>query len=397
MVNILLTNHWVDGDIQPLIRIGVALEKRGHHVTIFSHYGDEHLVREGKLSFVAWDAAPDAYYQIAAEKSQRTELACHHFQNWADFYQKYHGTEQCLAEYEKLRVCYQPGQTVILARHDAAFSPLLLGEKLHIPVVAVYLTPHDLERLKLMDELFGIQITEELNQVRRQLELSPIPGWLNWLRSFPGALGFWSPWFASPEADWPLAVRPAGFIFNEIATGLSIPSEVQTMLERGKPPILVWGESGNMAPPEFFAIAIQLADSAGLATIVVAADRSLLPRSLPENTQWAPRLPLTQVLPKVNLVIHPGGMETSIQALRVGIPQMILPHCAEGPDNAFRLMELGVAESFPPMLWKAHLLRISLVQLQGKSFRRRCREISRSLPNTDSCLEICRAVEAMVD
>jgi rhamnosyltransferase subunit B len=395
MANILLANHWMDGDIQSFIRIGAALEKRGHAVTIFSHYGDESLVRERKMAFVAWDY-PESYYQTPPQMPKLMECSCHHLQDWTEFYQKHYGTTQCLAEYEKLKQHCKPGETVILTRHDAAFSPLLAGERLQIPIAPVYLTPHDLERLKLWDELFGFKLTAELNRVRRKLHLPEVRGWMEWLRSLPCALGIWAPWYAVPEADWPIEVQTTGFIFNEFADNTPIPGEVQALLERDESPILVCGDTGTAAFPEFYATAIKLCDSAKLPTIVVAENPDILPRNLPAHICSASRLPLAKVMPLVKLVIHPGGLENSIQSLYAGIPQMILPHSDDGPDNAFRLMDLGVAESFPPLLWKMHLLKESLAQLQGNGFRRRCREMAQLLRNTDSSGEIGRIVATMI-
>jgi rhamnosyltransferase subunit B len=395
MANILFANHWMDGDIQPLLRIGVALEKRGHAVTIFSHYGDGSLVRERKIAFVPWDC-PDHYCQMQPQMPRLLESSSHHLQDWTEFYQKHHGTAQCLAEYEKLKQHCKPGETVILTRHDVAFAPILAGEKLQIPIAPLYLTPHDLERLKLWDELFGLQLTAELNQVRRQLHLAPVRGWMDWLHSLACALGTWAPWYALQEADWPIGVQATGFIFNEYTDDTPIPGEIQAVLEQSESPVLICGDAGPMAFPEFYATAIKLCDSANLPTIVIDENRDMLPRNLPESIHWASRLPLAKVMPLVKLVIHPGGLETSIRALQAGIPQMILPHSDDGPDNAFRLMELGVAESFPPLLWKMHLLRESLAQLRSKSIRRRCREMAKLLRNTDSCLEICRIIETMV-
>jgi rhamnosyltransferase subunit B len=395
MANILLANHWMDGDIRPLVRIGTVLEKRGHAVTIFSHYGDETMVRERQIAFVAWDY-PDPYCQMQPQMPRLMESSAHHLQDWTEFYQKHYGTAQCLTEYEKLRQHCKPGETVVLTRHDVAFAPILAGEKLQVPVAPLYLTPHDLERLKLWDELFGFQLTAELNQVRRQLHLPAVRGWMDWLQSLPRAVGTWTPWYALPDADWPIEVQTAGFIFDEGLDETPIPADVQALLERKDSPVLVCGDSGPMAFPEFYATAIKLCESEAVPTIVVGENRDMLPRNLPEQIHWVPRLPLAEVMPLMKLVIHPGGLETSIRALQAGIPQMILPHSDDGPDNAFRLMELGVAESFPPLLWKMHLLRESLTQLRSKSMRRRCEEIAQLLRNVDSCLEICRIIEGMV-
>jgi rhamnosyltransferase subunit B len=45
--------------------------------------------------------------------------------------------------------------------------------------------------------------------------------------------------------------------------------------------------------------------------------------------------------------VHHGGVGSSAQALRAGIPQLVVPHAYDQFDNAMRLRRLGVGRTLP--------------------------------------------------
>jgi len=56
-------------------------------------------------------------------------------------------------------------------------------------------------------------------------------------------------------------------------------------------------------------------------------------------------VPHAEVFPKASVVVHHGGIGTTGQALMAGKPQLVVPHFGDQPDNAARLVRLGVARS----------------------------------------------------
>jgi rhamnosyltransferase subunit B len=66
----------------------------------------------------------------------------------------------------------------------------------------------------------------------------------------------------------------------------------------------------------------------------------------------------SELFPRAAAVVHSGGIGTVAQALRAGVPMIVVPHAADQPDNAFRAARLGVARVIPrgkydaPRAWK---------------------------------------------
>ena len=55
MANIVITTHWLDGDVLPFVNIGKLLKQRGHDVVIITHCHFAEKVKEAGLDFEATD------------------------------------------------------------------------------------------------------------------------------------------------------------------------------------------------------------------------------------------------------------------------------------------------------------------------------------------------------
>jgi rhamnosyltransferase subunit B len=60
------------------------------------------------------------------------------------------------------------------------------------------------------------------------------------------------------------------------------------------------------------------------------------------------------LLPAASALVHHGGIGSCAQALRAGIPQVMVPQAYDQFDNAMRVERLGVGQALKP----AHLSRI---------------------------------------
>jgi UDP:flavonoid glycosyltransferase YjiC (YdhE family) len=65
-------------------------------------------------------------------------------------------------------------------------------------------------------------------------------------------------------------------------------------------------------------------------------------------------------------VVHHGGIGTTAQALRAARPQLVVPYFADQPDNAQRLVRLGVARTLPNRRYTARRAAAELSALLGE-------------------------------
>jgi rhamnosyltransferase subunit B len=74
-------------------------------------------------------------------------------------------------------------------------------------------------------------------------------------------------------------------------------------------------------------------------------------------------VPFGRVLPRCAAIVHHGGIGTTAQGLAAGLPQVVMPMAHDQPDNAARLVRLGVGRSLPPREFHAANLGEALDQL----------------------------------
>lgn len=62
--------------------------------------------------------------------------------------------------------------------------------------------------------------------------------------------------------------------------------------------------------------------------------------------------PHSLVFPEAAAVIHHGGIGTTGQAIRAGVPQLIVPFFGDQRDNAHRVARLGIGATLSPSAFR---------------------------------------------
>ncbi|MFZ2537578.1 MAG: nucleotide disphospho-sugar-binding domain-containing protein, partial [Oscillospiraceae bacterium] len=155
-------------------------------------------------------------------------------------------------------------------------------------------------------------------------------------------------------------VIPIGFMENKTSHYNDFPKEVNDVLESNEKVILISGGTSNMVSSNFYKIAANACARAGYKGILVTKYDELVPNPLPEGVIRAKNLNLSYLMTKVDAIIHHGGMGTLNESIAAGIPQIILPHLTDGPDNAYRLQKLGIAKLFPISRWNVFDIALCL-------------------------------------
>lgn len=119
------------------------------------------------------------------------------------------------------------------------------------------------------------------------------------------------------------------------------------ILEAGPPPIVLTPGSANRHAAAFFRAALGATSQIGQRAVCVTAHADHLPAPLPDGALHASYAPFATLFPRAAAVVHHGGIGTSAQALAAGVPQLIVPMGFDQPDNAVRLVQLGVGAAIP--------------------------------------------------
>jgi UDP:flavonoid glycosyltransferase YjiC (YdhE family) len=209
-------------------------------------------------------------------------------------------------------------------------------------------------------------------------------------------LALFSRVLADPQPDWPLHTRVTGFVFYDEPNRL--PPEVEQFLADGPAPLVfTLGSAVVSAAGRFYQESVEAVRRLGCrAVLLIGTDpQNLLTEPLPECVLAVPYAPHSSLFPRAQAIIHQGGIGTTAQALRAGHPMLVVPHAYDQPDNASRVVKLGVARTLFPKRYVATRVAAELQGLLAEpSYARRAAEVGRMVQAEAGDQHACDAIEA---
>ena len=216
-----------------------------------------------------------------------------------------------------------------------------------------------------------------LNALRAAHGMAPLPHLLPHLAEAADfVVTLFPPWFAPTQADWRGPVVEGGFVMcDPFGEDAPLPPALQDFLAAGDAPLVFTPGSANAHGARLFAAALRAVRRLGRRAVFLTPHRDQVPAVLPPQVHWQPYVPLGALLPHAALLLHHGGIGTLAQALRAGVPQMVVPYGWDQFDNACRLRAMGVARSCPAYrLYARPLQRHLHALLNDAGLHRRCAE-----------------------
>jgi UDP:flavonoid glycosyltransferase YjiC (YdhE family) len=366
MPHFLLVPVGSHGDVHPFVGIGQALRARGHRVTMITSEPFRDVALRNGLEFVQ-TLSSDEYGSMM---------------NHPDLWHPRRGMRIILNRelmrkylpviYEAIRERYERGHTVAVGS-SLAFSARTAQDALGIPYATLHLQPMAccsvadppvdssglnmtwLPRPLIRLAYWGAEkwITDPLmapaiNEFRQTLGLPPVRRILTrWSPSPTRVIGLFPEWFGSIPDGGP-SFRHAGFVLFDDAAGRPTPAHLASFLKSGPPPVIFsFGSAMRHARP-YFEAAVEACRILGIRGVLLGSSGEQIPEELPETVCHADYAPFSAVFPEAACVVHHGGLGTSAQALKAGVPQLVMPLAYDQADNAVRMRRLGVAAVLHP-------------------------------------------------
>jgi UDP:flavonoid glycosyltransferase YjiC (YdhE family) len=124
-----------------------------------------------------------------------------------------------------------------------------------------------------------------------------------------------------------------------------MPDELSEFLDAGAPPVIfTLGSAAVMDARDFFEESAKAAQMLDRRAVLLYGEYNDPPKGLGENIAGFPYAPFSLVFPRAAAIVHQGGVGTTAQVLRAGVPHLIMPYGHDQPDNAARCRRAGVAE-----------------------------------------------------
>ncbi|MCI0709429.1 MAG: glycosyltransferase [Chloroflexi bacterium] len=190
-------------------------------------------------------------------------------------------------------------------------------------------------------------------------------------------------WFQSTSSFLPQTQFVGGFASKPDTR----PPEWMTQLPDGKPLVLITLGSVFIGDPGFFVWAAQAAYRAGAHPIVVVGKRRFESQekkefvaALPPRTFLLNWVDFDHLMPRLNAIVHHGGMGTTHAALVHAVPQVIVPHAADQRGQAVRASQAKVGLNLSAMdVQRGQLLPAIKAIISDKSVKETCIKMAEQL------------------
>ncbi len=196
-------------------------------------------------------------------------------------------------------------------------------------------------------------------------------------------LAMFSKILGKPQPDWHSPTLQTGFCFYDGQNDLGkMPEKLNEFLDAGEPPIVfTLGSAAVMDARDFFEESAAAAQILGRRAVLLYGIFNEPPKIV-ENGKWKvgseekkqsdildiaafDYAPYSQIFPRAACVVHQGGVGTTAQVLRAGVPHLIMPYAHDQPDNAARCARIGVARTISREKYKAENAANQLSELLG--------------------------------
>lgn len=205
-----------------------------------------------------------------------------------------------------------------------------------------------------------------LNAARARQGLAPVDHFFAHMLGAPDAsLGLFPAWFASAQVDWPQPYLAGRFVGSDLAEPPPLPEGLAQFLAAGPAPIVFTPGSGHQHAQAYFAAAAQALQRLGRRGVFITPHAGQLPMPLPQGIHWQAQAPFSRLFAGATAVVHHGGIGTTAEALRAGVPQLVVPFAYDQFDNARRAQRLGVAEVLLAKRLSARRMHRQLARLLG--------------------------------
>ena len=340
-MRVLLSTIGSRGDVEPMVALGRYLRECGHDALLCAPPGfDQHV---GGLAYLR--IGHDLRHGPRRVPGGAAATAAAHFAVIGAAAEGCDAIVGCAAmQIAGRSIAEQRG----LRYHYAAYAPVALPSMHHPPPpVGGPPRPAGLDHQSMWDldaQWWNDTWLSGLNTQRGRLGLAPVD-------DVRGHILTARPLLA---ADPTLAPCPADIATQVVQTGAWLATDerpldraLQAFLDSGEPPVL-FGFGSMREPRVGVPVLLGAAREVGRRAIILRGWAGLaVPDASPEHLSIG-ETNLPALLGRVAAIVHHGGAGTTTQAMRAGVPQVIVAHYFDQPYHAERVTALGIGTAHPP-------------------------------------------------
>ena len=209
-------------------------------------------------------------------------------------------------------------------------------------------------------------------------------------------LAMFSPVLAQAQSDWPAQTQISGFPFwDEQASGARVPPELNEFLSAGPAPVVfTLGSSAVLNPGQFYAESVEGVRQLGVRAVMLDGEQGDSATRIGQDILRVGYAPHSHLFAQASVIVHSGGIGTCAHAMRAARPMLVVPFAYDQPDNASRLVRLGVARTIGRGAYTARrAIKEIGTLLTDPQYRTNAERIARIVKSEDGVGSACDALE----
>lgn len=370
-MNITILTYGSRGDVQPFLPLSLGLIERGHQVILAAPLRFQDLIEEHGITFAPLAGDPEELSRRLNNSGYNPiklvrELMDHAVNIGAEVLRQ---TEEACKDADLIIHTF----THTVGAHTLAREKNI--PDLHIQTFPMFTPTGDYPNVAMPD--LGVRALNRLShnlssritwwtsrsgfeQVRRKAGLPKRK--LFWpFRDNPPRLrtpilNAWSPVVLPPSNDWPSRVHTAGYYFFPFDASYEPPTELDSFLKAGKPPICIsFGSMVNREAERIDAIVRESLKQTNQRGVILSGWGGVKNRSN-DDLLYLESAPHDWLLSRCSMIIHHGGAGTTSAGLRAGIPNIVVPFMADQPFWGRQVHAIGAGPK--PILVKNLSVRV---------------------------------------
>jgi len=215
-----------------------------------------------------------------------------------------------------------------------------------------------------------------------------------------GTLALFSPLFGKPQRDWPTNTVATGFCyFDKSGYQEQHSGDWRGWMEvHPRPVVFTLGSSAVYDAGPFWERSREYltAGGSGRGAVFMTGGTQVRPKT--ESELALDYAPFSELFPLAGLVVHQGGIGTTAQVLRAGVPQLVVPYAHDQPDNGRRIRKLGVGLTATREAYNAGKASAIVARLlndrRQSAWQHRAAALAERLRSEDGPAAACQAIES---
>ena len=408
MLNVVIYALGTGGDIHPMVALGIELRRRGHSVTFLSNDYFQSIIVSAGIEFVSVGSV-DQYHKgnsaLAWESSNHTDNFEHYH---APAFEPAFEYVKNLADKNAILVALgeENGARVAAEKFNIPFIKIILAPSMifsafkppapmswaipsYIPrfIVRFLLRRHRKNRFKTFSTS---PYTAAYRATRDRLQC---PLAFQAESTAVLQIGFFPEWFGMPAKDWPSNIKLVGFPLQNCVS-VDSRARLDTFIETQGAPLIFTSGTGVSDVVNLFREGRKICEQLRVPGVFVGGSSGaeiLRGSSLCTHMSY---IDFEYALPKALAIIHHGGIGTTAQAIKAGIPQLIRPIKYDQPDNADRVYKLGLGTYVMPEKFKAEAIVPMIASMVQNAKRSKAlRHYSKDVNNSSAIEDACNLIE----